>query len=144
MKKMLNSKQMNTRLPIHMVQQIKYIAKESGVSEGSIVEAALKDYLGKTEHEEILVKKSDKIARQIERLRRENRAMFEVLSTFVRVYLTHTQEIPENEKTNAEMKATRKFARFTELVSKALEENKPFFDELEEKRFEKEDFTTCN
>jgi hypothetical protein len=31
-----------------------------------------------------------------------------------------------------------------DLVSKALEENKPFFDELDEKRFEKEDFATCN
>lgn len=144
MKKMLNSKQMNTRLPIHMVQQIKYVASERGVSEGSIVEAALRDYLGKTEQQDILLKKSDKMARQIERLRRENKAIFEVISTFVRVYLTHTPDIPDNEKTNAELKATRKFARFMELVSKAIEENKPFFDEIEEKRFEKEDFTTCN
>lgn len=144
MKKMLNSKQVNTRLPIHMVQQIKYVATERNVSEGSIVEAALRDYLGKTEQEEILLKKSDKISRQVERLRRENKAIFEVLSTFVRVYLTHAQDIPEQEKANAELKAARKFARFMELVSKALEENKPFFDELEEKRFEKEDFTTCN
>lgn len=33
MKKLLNSKQMNTRLPIHMVQQIKYVAQERGISE---------------------------------------------------------------------------------------------------------------
>ena len=144
MKKMLNSKQVNTRLPIHMVQQIKYIAQEQGVTEGSVVEAALRDYLGKTEQEEILLKKSDKISRQIERLRRENKAMLEVLSSFIRVYLTHAQDIPEHEKTNAELRGARKFARFMELVSKSLEENKPFFDELEEKRFEKEDFATCN
>ncbi len=141
MKKLLNSKQMNTRLPIHMVQQIKYVAQERGISEGSIVEAALRDYLGKTEHEEILLKKSDKILRQIERSRREQRTMFEVLSSFIRVYLTHAQDIPEHEKTNAELKGARKFTRFMELVAKALDENKPFFDELEEKRFTKEDFT---
>lgn len=141
MKKMLNSKQVNTRLPLHMVQQIKYVASERGVSEGSIVEAALRDYLGKTEHEEILLKKSDKLSRQLERLRREHKAMFEVMTTFVRVYLTHTQEIPEHEKTNAELKGARKFNRFMELVTKALEENKPFFDELEEKRFTQEDFS---
>lgn len=141
MKKMLNSKQVNTRLPLHMVQQIKYVASERGVSEGSIVEAALRDYLGKTEHEEILLKKSDKLSRQLERLRREHKAMFEVMTTFVRVYLTHTEEIPEHEKTNAELKGARKFNRFMELVTKALEENKPFFDELEEKRFTQEDFS---
>jgi hypothetical protein len=141
MKKLLNSKQMNTRLPIHMVQQIKYVAQERGISEGSIVEAALRDYLGKTEHEEILLKKSDKILRQIERSRREQRTMFEVLSSFIRVYLTHAQDIPEHEKTNAELKGARKFTRFMELVAKALDENKPFFDELEEKRFTKEDFS---
>lgn len=141
MKKMLNSKQVNTRLPLHMVQQIKYVASERGVSEGSIVEAALRDYLGKTEHEEILLKKSDKLSRQLERLRREHKAMFEVMTTFVRVYLTHTQEIPEHDKTNAELKGARKFNRFMELVTKALEENKPFFDELEEKRFTQEDFS---
>jgi hypothetical protein len=141
MKKLLNSKQMNTRLPIHMVQQIKYVAQERGISEGSIVEAALRDYLGKTEHEEILLKKSDKILRQIERSRREQRTMFEVLSSFIRVYLTHAQDIPEHEKTNAELKGARKFTCFMELVAKALDENKPFFDELEEKRFTKEDFT---
>lgn len=141
MKKMLNSKQVNTRLPLHMVQQIKYVASERGVSEGSIVEAALRDYLGKTEYEEILLKKSDKLSRQLERLRREHKAMFEVMTTFVRVYLTHTQEIPEHDKTNAELKGARKFNRFMELVTKALEENKPFFDELEEKRFTQEDFS---
>lgn len=141
MKKLINSKQVNTRLPIHMVQQIKYIAQEGGITEGSVVEAALRDYLGKTEHEEILLKKSDKISRQIEKLRRDQRVMLEVLSSFVRVYLTHAQEIPEHEKTNAELKAARKFTRFMELVAKGLDENKPFFDELEEKRFSKEDFS---
>jgi hypothetical protein len=144
MNKLLNSKQVNTRLPIHMVQQIKFVASERGVPEGSIVEAALRDYLGKTEQEEILLKKSDKISRQIERIRRENTAMLEVLSSFIRVYLTHAQDIPEHEKANAEHKGARKFARFMELVSKALEENKPFFDELEEKRFAREDFVACN
>lgn len=127
-----------------MVQQIKYIATERGVTEGSVVEAALRDYLGKTEHEDILLKKSDKVSRQIERLRREQKAMLEVLSSFIRVYLTHAQDIPEHEKANAEMKGARKFARFMELVAKALEESKPFFDELEEKRFESKDFASCN
>lgn len=140
MKKLLNSKQMNTRLPIHMVQQIKYVAKERGIAEGSIVEAALRDYLGKTENEEILLKKSDRVSRQIESLRRENKMMLEVLSSFIRVYLTHAQEIPENDKANAEQKGARKFSRFMELVAKSLEEHKPFFDELQEKCFTKEDF----
>jgi hypothetical protein len=140
MKKLLNSKQLNTRLPIHMVQQVKYIAQERGVTEGSVVEAALRDYLGKTENEDILLRKSDKISRQIERFRREQRALMEVLSSFIRVYLTHSQDIPESEKPNAELKGTRKFARFMELVAKTLDESKPFFDELDEKRFNKEDF----
>jgi hypothetical protein len=141
---MLNSKQVNTRLPLHMVQQIKYVAQERSVSEGSIVEAALRDYLGKTEHEEILLKKSDKISRQIENLRRENRTLLEVISSFIRVYLTHSQDIPEHEKANAELRGTRKFARFMDLVSNALESNKPFIDELEERKFSKEDFSSCN
>lgn len=140
MKKLLNSKQMNTRLPIHMVQQIKFVAKERGTSEGAIVEAALREYLGKTEHEEILLKKSDKMSRQIERFRREQRALMEVLSSFVRVYLTHAQDIPDNEKANADIKGARKFERFMELVAKSANENKTFFDELEERRFTKEDF----
>lgn len=144
MKKLLNSKQVNTRLPIHMVQQIKYVASERGASEGSIIEAALRDYLGKTEHEDILLKKSDKLARQVEKLRRENKVVLEVLSAFIRVYLTHSQDIPEQEKTNAELRGARKFARFMELVSKSLEENKPFIDELEERQFSREDFAPCN
>lgn len=140
MKKLLNSKQLNTRLPIHMVQQIKYISQERGVTEGSVVEAALRDYLGKTENEDILLRKSDKMSRQIEKLRREQRAMMEVMSSFIRVYLTHAHDIPEQEKPDAELKGARKFARFMEFVAKTLDENKPFFDELEEKRFTREDF----
>lgn len=140
MKKLINSKQVNTRLPIHMVQQIKYVAHERGVSEGSIIEAALRDYLGKTENEDILLKKSDKVSRQIERLRRENKVSLEVLSTFIKVYLTHTKDIPENEKTAAEMKAARKFNKFMELVAKSLEANKTIFDELEQKQLSQEDF----
>lgn len=144
MKKMLNSKQVNTRLPLHMVQQIKYVASERGTTEGSIIEAALREYLGKTEQEAILLKQSEKISRKLERMRRENKAMLEVLSSFIRVYLTHAAEIPEHEKAQAELKGARKFARFMELVAKALEENKPFFDELEIKRFEQGDFAPCN
>jgi hypothetical protein len=123
-----------------MVQQVKYVAHERGVTEGYVVEAALRDYLGKTENEDILLRKSDKLSRQVEKLRRENRASMEVLSSFIRVYLTHAQEIPEHEKPNAELKGARKFTRFMELVAKTLDQNKPFFDELEEKRFNKEDF----
>jgi predicted DNA-binding protein len=141
MKKVINSKQVNTRLPIHMVQQIKYIAQENGITDGSIIEAALRDYLGKTEHEDVLINKVDKLSRQIEKLRRENGLMLEVVSSFIRVYLTHTQEIPEQEKLNAELRGAKKFSRFMDLVASSLDQNKPFFDELEQKRFEKEDFT---
>jgi hypothetical protein len=144
MKKLLNSKQLNTRLPIHMVQQVKYVAQEQGVTDGSIVEAALREFLGKTEHEEILLKKMDRISRQLERMKREQRAALEVLSSFIRVYLTHEKEIPENEKANAEIKGARRFARFMDLVASELDKNKPFFDELEHKQFKKEDFVSCN
>ena len=144
MKKLLNSKQLNTRLPLHMVQQVKYVAQERGVTDGSIVEAALREFLGKTEQEEILLKKVDRLSRQLERMKREHRAMLEVLSSFIRVYLTHERDIPENEKANAELKGARRFARFMDLVASELDKNKPFFDELEQKEFQKEDFVSCN
>jgi hypothetical protein len=144
MKKLLNSKQVNTRLPLHMVQQIKFVAHERGVTDGSIIESALREYLGKTEQEEILLKKMDRLSRQLEQMRRDNRAMLEVLSFFIRVYLTHEREIPESEKTNAELKGAKRFTRFMELVASELDKNKPFFDDLEQKRFEKEDFVSCN
>ncbi|MCA9508058.1 MAG: hypothetical protein KC505_06545 [Myxococcales bacterium] len=143
MKKVLNTKQLNTRLPIHMVQQLKFLASERGVTEGSVVEAALREFLGKTQHEEILLKKSDKISRQIERLRRENNVILEVLSTFIKVYLTYVQDIPEHEKIAAELKGARKYSRFLKLISETLEAGKPFFDELEQKRFEEKDFVPC-
>ena len=144
MKKLLNSKQVNTRLPLHMVQQIKFVAQERGVTDGSIIEAALREFLGKTEQEEILLKKMDRISRQLEKMRRENKAMIEVLSSFIRVYLTHERDIPEAEKANAEIKGARRFVRFMDLVASELDKNKPFFDELEQKQFNKEDFTSCN
>jgi len=144
MKKLLNSKQLNTRLPLHMVQQVKYVAHERGVTDGSIVEAALREFLGKTEHEEILLKKMDRVSRQLERMRREQNAMLEVLSAFIRVYLTHEREIPESEKNQAELKGARRFTRFMDLVASELDKNKPFIDELEQKQFEKEDFVSCN
>ncbi len=144
MKKLINSKQVNTRLPIHMVQQIKYVAQERGVTDGSIIEAALREFLGKTEQEEILLKKMDRLSRQLESMRHEQKAMLEVLSSFIRVYLTHEREIPEQEKNMAELKGARRFSRFMDLVAAELEKNKPFFDELEQKQFKKEDFVSCN
>ena len=144
MKKLLNSKQVNTRLPLHMVQQIKFVAQERGVSDGSIIEAALREFLGKTEQEEILLKKMDRLSRQLENMRREQKAMLEVMSSFIRVYLTHEGEISEHEKTAAELKGARRFARFMDLVAVELDKNKPFFDELEQKQFKSEDFSSCN
>jgi hypothetical protein len=144
MKKLLNSKQVNTRLPLHMVQQIKFVAQERGVTDGSIIEAALREFLGKTEQEEILLKKMDRLSRQLENMRREQKAMLEVMSSFIRVYLTHEGEISEHEKTAAELKGARRFARFMDLVAVELDKNKPFFDELEQKQFKSEDFSSCN
>jgi hypothetical protein len=143
-KKLLNSKQVNTRLPLHMVQQIKFVAQERGVTDGSIIEAALREFLGKTEQEEILIKKMDRISRELQRMRRENHAMLEVLSSFIRVYLTHERDIPDSEKSNAELKGARRFSRFMDLVASELDKNKPFFDELEQKQFKKEDFVSCS
>lgn len=144
MKKLLNSKQVNTRLPLHMVQQIKYVAQEHGVTDGSIIEAALREFLGKTEHEEILLKNMDRISRQLDIMRREQKAMLEIMSSFIRVYLTHESEIPDHDKTTAELKGARRFSRFMDLVAAELDKNKPFFDELEQKQFKKEDFVSCN
>ncbi len=144
MKKLINSKQVNTRLPLHMVQQIKYVAQERRVTDGSIIEAALREFLGKTEQEEILLKKMDRLSRQLESMRREQKAALEVMSSFIRVYLTHEIEIPEHEKTTAEIKGARRFARFMDLVASELDKNKPFFDELEQKQFKSEDFVSCN
>lgn len=144
MKKLLNSKQVNTRLPLHMVQQIKFVAHERGVSDGSIIEAALREFLGKTEQEEIILKKLDRISRQLEKIRRENGAMLEVLSSFIRVYLTHEREISEDDKVKAEVKGARRFSRFMDLVASQLEKNKPFFDEMETRQFGKEDFYHAN
>lgn len=127
-----------------MVQQIKYVAQEHGTTEGSIIEAALREFLGKTEQEEILLKKMDRLSRQLEHMRREQKATLEVVSSFIRVYLTHEPEIPEHQKNAAELKGTRRFSRFMDLVASELDRNKPFFDELEQKQLKKEDFVSCN
>ena len=71
------------------------MAQEHGVTDGSIIEAALREFLGKTEHEEILLKSMDRISRQLDAMRREQKAMLEIMSTFIRVYLTHESEIPD-------------------------------------------------
>lgn len=127
-----------------MVQQIKFVAKERGVTDSSIIEAALREFLGKTEHEEILLKKMDNLSRQIEKSRREIGALLEVLSAFIRVYLTYERDIPEQEKANAEAKGARKFARFMDLVAEEMRKKRPIFDELNERVFKKEDFVTWN
>ncbi len=109
-------------LPEH-ARQLDVVAAKKGVSKSSIVAAALASWLSPDaadQREAAAAKRLDALARQFERLERDQNILIETLALYVRYYLTVSTPVPEAHQDAAKAQGKVRFEQFVEQLGRRL------------------------
>ena len=109
-------------LPEH-ARQLDVVAAKKGVSKSSIVAAALASWLSPDaadQREAAAAKRLDALARQFERLERDQNILIETLALYVRYYLTVSTPVPEAHQDAARAQGKARFEQFVEQLGRHL------------------------
>ena len=132
--------QIHPRIPRGLALELKLQARKRKIPESGITEAALRIFLSQTEHEAVIDRRLNKLQKQLEKMTREQKILLETVATFVKVYLAHTPEIPDAQKSFSEEKGLVRFERFIRLISNAFENETLFMEAIDERIVKEKDF----
>ena len=93
-------------------------ASKKGTSYSSVVEAALLQYLdGDASDRALLLRRLDRIGRDLAALERDIDVLSHAFGVFLQVWLAHTPAIDEASKRSAEQSARERYSRFLDHLS---------------------------
>jgi hypothetical protein len=119
-------------------------AKRLKISESHLVELALNQFMAPDnpeKREQAMLRKFDQLNKTVRSIKRDNQISSEMLSSFVRLYLSCTSELPDSEKEAAARAGGARFDKFKTYMKERLRNNKIFGEELmEEITLEANDF----
>ncbi len=117
-----------TRLNVYLERdhskRVDELAAMKRLSRSSIVAAALASFLspeGGARREAATARRLDKLARQFERLERDQTILIETVALYVRYYLSVTTPIPEEHQDAARAQGRGRFERFIEQLGRHLQ-----------------------
>ncbi|MGE0184046.1 MAG: CopG family transcriptional regulator [Parvularculaceae bacterium] len=124
------------RINIHISREAERLLDKAagrGVTKTSLVDAAIKQLLApKDDRSETaaLVRRLDRMTRQMERLADDGAAQTETLALYVLYYLCITPPLPENSRAGAEALGRQRFEHFIGQVGDRLMGKERYVDSL--------------
>lgn len=107
-------------------QRLHEYAIARGVSKGSIVEAALREYLDDHLETELVLKELGRLRRGVGRLERSMDVVDAVLSGYVQLWLAYHPPLPEDQKAQAQKLAALRFEQLVQFLQNQLSKQKTF------------------
>jgi predicted DNA-binding protein len=107
----------------HVAERLAMAAKRPGGNKSAIVEAALDRFLNPerdTSGDAALVRRLDRMSRQLDRLDRDLGIMAETLALYVRYYLTITPPLPVGDQDAAKALGRERFEMFVAQVGRRV------------------------
>jgi predicted transcriptional regulator len=141
---------MKPRLCVYLSDQVDQrlgvAARRPGASKSAITDAALAAFLSPERDDQrdaAIIRRLDRLSRQLDRLDRDQTIVTESLALFVRYYLTITPPLPEAEQDAARPLGKERFEFFVAQLGRRLAGGKTMIrDVLEEVAPSEEDFFT--
>ena len=121
------------RLPTNLADDLARHAKRRGVTQGLIVETALRSILTADDSERIegaFSRRMDKLARQLDKLDYHVEVTNETLALFVRFWLTANPPLPDSALAAAKAKGNERYEGFVEVLARRLEAGPRLAEEL--------------
>lgn len=112
------------RLPPELASQLAEHASRKRVSQAAVVEAALAAFLspvGVERVETALLRRLDRMSKQLEKLDYHVEVGNEAVALFVRAWLTANPALPPSQLPAAQAQAQQRFAAFVEALAKRME-----------------------
>jgi predicted transcriptional regulator len=136
---------MKARLSVYLdpalMAQLTDLAKRKKESMSLVAEAAIASFLTPDEadrREAVIVRRLDRLARQMERQERDLTVSVEALALFVRFWLTITPPLPEHAQARAQADGRDRFNGFLETLGQRLAKGQRLFQEVStDMRFDK-------
>ena len=107
-------------------QRLHEYAAAKGLSKGSIVEAALREYLDDHWETELVLKELGKLRRGVNRLERGMDVMDAVLSGYVQLWLAYHPPLPQDQKAQAQKLAAMRFEQLITFLQNQLSQQRTF------------------
>src|SRR5215813_8194807 len=107
----------------HVMRSLIDYADRRGKSKSLVAEAAIASFLSPDapeRQEATLVRRLDRLVRQMERLERDVGIAFETVALFVRFWLTATPALPEQAQAAARAKGAERYHAFVEALGRRL------------------------
>ena len=136
---------MKARLSVYLdpalMAQLTDLAKRKKESMSLVAEAAIASFLTPDEadrREAVIVRRLDRLARQMERQERGLTVSVEALALFIRFWLTITPPLPEHAQARAQADGRDRFNGFLETLGQRLAKGQRLFQEVStDMRFDK-------
>jgi hypothetical protein len=112
--------QINPYLSPEARQLLKTYCVTKGVTESSVVEAALREYFTDARDSVLLMRRLDRNDRNVERARRDTELVAELLASFVRVWYAHTPALLPSEKDAAQRSARLRYEQLLDHVGERI------------------------
>lgn len=125
---MKNRSKIYPHLDDALIQRFKSYCAAKGVTESSVVEAALKNHLDGTADSALLMRRLNRLGRSVERVERDVGILAEAFGLFVQLWLAHTPEIPGDQKDLARRVAASRYQRFLDHVAAQVTGGRRFID----------------
>ena len=113
-----------------LAQRVDRFCAATGVSESALIKSSVSQYLDGTSDFTLFLRRLDRLGRALERVHRDLELLSEGFAVFVRLWLAHTPNIPEDGKRAARASAESRYKLFVEHVAEQFSGGRRFLDDL--------------
>ena len=122
------------RLHVHIPRKTKNrlaeYAKAKGQSQGSITDAALREYLDEDQQTTLVLRELANLKRSMGKLQRNQDVMDSALAGFVQLWLAYHPPLPAEQKASAQRAAAQRFEQFVGYLENQLKQQQGFSTRL--------------
>jgi hypothetical protein len=113
-----------------LAKQLAAYSAAMGTTTSFVVQAALRQYLDRTDDKTLLLGQLARLRRACDRTQRDLEIHMEAFAIYVKLWFAHTPSVADNAKDSARRTAESRFAQFQEYVIEQFQGGRRFVDDL--------------
>ena len=113
-----------------LAKQLAAYSAATGKTTSFVVQAALRQYLDRTDDKMLLLGRLNRLGRAWDRTQRDLEIFMEGFAVYVKLWFAHTPSVPHKAKDSARMTAESRFAQFQEYLVEQFQGGRRFVDDL--------------
>ncbi len=113
-----------------LARQLAAYNAATGRTTSFVVQAALRQYLDRTDDKILLLRRLNQLGRAWNRTQRDLEIQMEAFAIYVKLWFAHTPSIADDAKDSARREAESRFAQFQEYLVEQFQGGRRFVDDL--------------